>query len=106
MAFQQGVVIFKNLQYVFDSHKLGIGSDTAPGALATGSMARGSLPLPAPYRWLLSDQNKTVREMAENLQLGFRGVGDLRNVAFSEAAQHGDGGIVANQPIAREDSRQ
>jgi hypothetical protein len=44
--------------------------------------------------------------MAENMQPDSRRVGDLRDVAFGEAAQHGDGGIVPDQTIARKDSRQ
>src|SRR5215467_2886535 len=44
--------------------------------------------------------------MAENLQPDSRRVGDLFYVALGEAAQHGDGGIVPDQTIARKDSRQ
>src|SRR5262245_48590342 len=41
MAFQQRVVLFENLQYVFVGHNLGIGGGTVPGAVATGVMAPG-----------------------------------------------------------------
>src|SRR5215475_1067814 len=44
--------------------------------------------------------------MAENLQFGLRRVGDLRDVAFGETAQHGNGGIVPHQTMASEELRQ
>src|SRR5215813_5654257 len=44
--------------------------------------------------------------MAEDLQPDSRRAGYLLDVALSEAAQHGDGGIVPDQTIARKDTRQ
>src|SRR5215813_11880990 len=44
--------------------------------------------------------------MAEDLQPDSRRAGYLLDVALGEAAQHGDGGIVPDQTIARKDTRQ